>query len=85
MILLVVIRILKNINSLNAERRTTNGEGRLGTASPPKFAGGGGVVQVEEVPAVIEPEKADLGATMIYTHVLNKPGVSVCNPLDQLG
>jgi len=28
---------------------------------------------------------ADVETTMIYTHVLNKPGVSVHSPLDQLG
>lgn len=28
---------------------------------------------------------ADVSTTMIYTHVLNKPGVSVLSPLDQMG
>ena len=27
---------------------------------------------------------ADVATTMIYTHVLNKPGVSVTSPLDDL-
>ena len=28
---------------------------------------------------------ADVATTMIYTHVLNKPGVSVKSPFDRLG
>ncbi len=28
---------------------------------------------------------ADVSTTMIYTHVLNRPGVSVASPLDALG
>jgi site-specific recombinase XerD len=28
---------------------------------------------------------ADVSTTMIYTHVLNKPGVTVISPLDILG
>ena len=28
---------------------------------------------------------ADVSTTMIYTHVLNKPGITVTSPLDMLG
>jgi site-specific recombinase XerD len=28
---------------------------------------------------------ANLATTLIYTHVMNKPGISVCSPLDKLG
>jgi len=49
-------------STLNAERRTLNAEGRLGAASP-ILPSGERDFQVEDAPAVIEPEKADLGAT----------------------
>lgn len=56
--------------TLNAERSTLNvqegasdTEGRLGTASPSILPSGVRRLQVENEPAVIVPEKADLGAT----------------------